>query len=43
MDPRLQDFDLIWAAAGTPRHVFPISPRDLLVLTGATVADFTEG
>lgn len=40
-DPRLLDFAQIWAAAGTPRHIFPIAPRDLLGLTGATLADFT--
>ncbi|SFI21531.1 YbaK/EbsC family protein [Jannaschia pohangensis] len=41
MDPRLIDFDVVWAAAGTPRHVFPIAPKDLLRVTGATLADFT--
>jgi prolyl-tRNA editing enzyme YbaK/EbsC (Cys-tRNA(Pro) deacylase) len=40
-DPRLSDFAVIWAAAGTPRHVFPIAPGDLLRITGATPADFT--
>lgn len=40
-DPRLMDFAEIWAAAGTPRHIFPISPADLLRITGATSADFT--
>ena len=41
MDPRLMTFDLIWAAAGTPRHIFPCAPADLLRVTGATVAAFT--
>ena len=41
LDPRLLDFDRVWAAAGTPRHVFAIAPADLLRLTGATTADFT--
>ena len=41
-DPRLNDFAVIWAAAGTPRHVFPIAPGDLLRITGATPADFTS-
>lgn len=41
LDPRLQDFDMVWAAAGTPRHVFAIRPADLLRLTGAQVASFT--
>ena len=33
--------DVVWAAAGTPRHVFPISPADLLRATGGEVADVT--
>lgn len=41
-DPRLEDFDLVWAAAGTPRHIFSITPRDLLRITTATKAVFTE-
>ena len=40
-DPRLMDFEVIWAAAGTPRHVFPIAPGDLLRLSGADLADFS--
>jgi prolyl-tRNA editing enzyme YbaK/EbsC (Cys-tRNA(Pro) deacylase) len=40
-DPRLLDFDVVWAAAGTPRHVFAIAPGDLLRLSGAERADFT--
>jgi prolyl-tRNA editing enzyme YbaK/EbsC (Cys-tRNA(Pro) deacylase) len=40
-DPRLLEFDLVWAAAGTPRHVFPIAPPDLLRISGAQAADFT--
>lgn len=40
-DPRLLDFPLIWAAAGTPRHVFQIDPKLLLAKTGATLTDFT--
>ncbi len=41
LDPRLMDFPLLWAAAGTPRHIFPITPADLHRLTGATLALFT--
>lgn len=41
MDPRLTDFPLVWAAAGTPRHVFAIEPQTLLRLTGARLARFT--
>ena len=40
-DARLSDFAQVWAAAGTPRHIFAIDPGRLLALTGATVADFT--
>lgn len=40
-DPRLLDFDVVWAAAGTPRHVFPIAPEVLLRLSGAEKAAFT--
>lgn len=28
-DPRLDDFDEIWAAAGTPRHIFRSTPEEL--------------
>ncbi|MEZ5722764.1 MAG: YbaK/EbsC family protein [Paracoccaceae bacterium] len=40
-DPRLLDFDLVWAAAGTPRHIFAAPPREILRLSGAEVATFT--
>lgn len=40
-DPRLRDFQQVWAAAGTPRHIFAIAPDRLLAITGATEADFT--
>ncbi|MBY5973591.1 YbaK/EbsC family protein [Ferrimonas balearica] len=42
LDPRLLDFDRIWAAAGTPRHVFAMDAHILPRLTGAQTADFTE-
>ncbi|MEM7470160.1 MAG: YbaK/EbsC family protein [Pseudomonadota bacterium] len=42
VDPRLLEFEVIWAAAGTPHHIFPISPQALLPLTGARAAIFTE-
>ena len=42
IDPRLMDFDEIWAAAGTPRHVFALSPTDLVRVTGAALAEFTD-
>lgn len=40
-DPRLHDFAQVWAAAGTPRHIFAIAPDRLLAMTGALEADFT--
>ncbi len=40
-DPRLLEFDVVFAAAGTPRHVFPIAPDVLMRLSGAIQADFT--
>ena len=40
-DPRLLDFEQVWAAAGTPRHIFAIAPRKLLALSGARLAAFT--
>ncbi len=41
-DTRLLAFDLVYGAAGTPRHVFPIAPGDLLRLSGATEAEFAD-
>ena len=41
-DEKLLGFDLVWAAAGTPRHVFPINPADLLRISGAQPSDFTS-
>ncbi len=40
-DARLSDFDTVYAAAGTPRHIFPIDPSVLLRISGAKLADFT--
>ncbi|QXT41435.1 YbaK/EbsC family protein [Gymnodinialimonas ceratoperidinii] len=40
-DPRLLDFDVVYAAAGTPRHIFAIDPKVLVRLAGAAPADFT--
>lgn len=39
-DDRLSAFDVIYAAAGTPRHIFPIAPVDLLRISGAQRANF---
>ena len=43
VDRHLTGFDVVWAAAGTPRHVFPITPGDLVKATGGEVADVTLG
>lgn len=40
-DPRLSEFAEVFAAAGTPRHIFPISPETLCNLALATPAQFT--
>jgi prolyl-tRNA editing enzyme YbaK/EbsC (Cys-tRNA(Pro) deacylase) len=39
IDQDLTRFDTIWAAAGTPRHVFPLSPAELLRATAGRVCD----
>ena len=41
LDPRLLAFDTVWAAAGTPQHVFALDPALLPRLSGAEPADFT--
>jgi len=41
LDPRLLEFDIIWAAAGTPHHVFPIKPHELVQISTAQLSDFT--
>ena len=42
VDPHLQTYETLWAAAGTPRHLFPISPTDLCRFTDAIIGDFTR-
>mgnify|MGYP002085182131 CR=1 FL=1 len=42
VDRDLFRFASVWAAAGHPNAVFQTSPDQLLVLTGAPVADVTE-
>lgn len=39
-DPRLCDFDVVYAAAGTPRHIFPAPPDMLIRISGAVLCDF---
>jgi len=40
-DPALLSFDEVWAAAGTPDTVFPLSPARLLELSAADVVAVT--
>ena len=41
LDPRLNDFEIVWAAAGTPHHVFAINPAKLCEISNAQISDFT--
>jgi len=43
IDQDLMALDPIWAAAGTPRHVFRTGPEKLARMTGGKVADVKEG
>jgi prolyl-tRNA editing enzyme YbaK/EbsC (Cys-tRNA(Pro) deacylase) len=43
VDRHLTGFEVVWAAAGTPRHVFPIAPADLVRASGGQIADVTLG
>ncbi|MGB7241928.1 MAG: YbaK/EbsC family protein [Sulfitobacter sp.] len=40
-DKKLIEFDTVWAAAGTPNHVFSIEPADLLNYSATQLSDFT--
>lgn len=42
LDQDLLALGEVWAAAGSPRHVFRSTPRDLLRIAGAAVADIWE-
>jgi prolyl-tRNA editing enzyme YbaK/EbsC (Cys-tRNA(Pro) deacylase) len=42
IDRDLLQFDVVWAAAGTPHAVFPIAPSDLVRATGGQVVDLKE-
>lgn len=39
-DRTLLQFDLVWAAAGTPHHVFGMEPEAMAEMAGAGVAEF---
>ena len=42
LDDTLTDYETVWAAAGTPEAVFPISPEALQSCANATVLDVAE-
>lgn len=42
IDPTLLAFATVWAAAGTPRHIFPVDPARLQLAARAIAAPFTE-
>jgi Cys-tRNA(Pro) deacylase len=42
VDEDLMGFEVVWAAAGTPDGVFPLSPDDLARTSDGTVAAFAE-
>ena len=42
MDEGLLSHEVVWAAAGTPRSVFPIDPHDLQRVTKAKVTDLAS-
>ncbi|MGH1355694.1 MAG: YbaK/EbsC family protein [Thalassovita sp.] len=42
LDPRLLEFPTIWAAAGTPHHIFELNSEKLSEITSAQAADFTS-
>ncbi len=41
-DETLLKFDLIWAAAGTPHHVFGMKPDEMAEISGVQIADFIQ-
>ncbi len=43
IDEDLLEYSVIWAAAGTPRAVFPIVPSELAALTGGRVLRVRQG
>ena len=43
IDRDLLALSAIWAAAGTPHAVFPLTPAELVALTGGQVADVKQG
>ena len=42
LDRNLTNFDIVYAAAGTPNHVFSISPTNLIDAVNVQPSDFTS-
>jgi prolyl-tRNA editing enzyme YbaK/EbsC (Cys-tRNA(Pro) deacylase) len=42
VDADLLAYDRVWAAAGSPMHVFETTPADLLRISGGMIADVKE-
>ncbi|HET6951060.1 MAG TPA: YbaK/EbsC family protein [Acidimicrobiales bacterium] len=42
VDEDLLRYEVVWAAAGTPRHVFALTPADLVRVSGGRVAALRE-
>jgi prolyl-tRNA editing enzyme YbaK/EbsC (Cys-tRNA(Pro) deacylase) len=42
MDEDLMQYELVWGAGGTPQTVFPITPRELMELSGAEIGDVKQ-
>lgn len=43
IDASLRDYDVVWAAAGHAKSVFPTTFTDLVALTGGTATDVAAG
>ncbi|MBK1786150.1 YbaK/EbsC family protein [Prauserella cavernicola] len=41
VDTALREYDVVWAAAGHPKSVYPTTFEDLLAVTGGRAADVT--
>ena len=42
MDEDLMQYELVWGAGGTHQTVFPITPRELMELSGAEIGDVKQ-
>ena len=42
MDEDLMQYDMVWGAGGTPQTVFPITPKELMDVSGAVIGDVKQ-